>query len=177
MFKRPILIAAMILIMAVRFLYSVDSSLFFPDIPFEPFETLQAEGTVIRHDPHGDQEYLYLSNVRAGNDAEYGKAILIVPADQIQEMELKAGYTVAADCVYRPFEPAPNFGNFDEREYYASEGICFRAKARQVCVTGRNVRIFRQFLNELQDSLMRAVSQAVENEEAAGILTAICLGD
>ena len=176
MFKRPILLAAMVFTMVLCLLDYLDPSFFYPQIPLRPYEVFHMEGTVISRETHGAKEYVYLSRVRTSH-ADYDKAVLVLSGDEADEMELKAGNRVSSACIYQPFQTAANFGNFDEKAYYASMGIFIRAKSRETEVTDRKVLVLRQFLSDVRRRLVSSIREAVADEDTAAILAAICTGD
>ncbi len=105
------------------------------------------------------------------------KAILIMSAEEFEELDIKIGNELTSECSYKAFNKARNNGNYDEEDYYHSLGIFLKAENKSAAITNASYNHLAQFLNELRQGLVDSIYESVPDEETAGILTAICTGD
>ena len=105
------------------------------------------------------------------------KTILIMSAEDFNDLDIKIGNELTSQCSYKTFNKARNNGNYDEEDYYYSLGIFLKAENKSAAITNASYNHLAQFLNELRQGLVRSIYESVPDEETAGILTAICTGD
>ena len=105
------------------------------------------------------------------------KTILIMSAEDFNDLDIKIGNEITSQCSYKTFNKARNNGNYDEENYYYSLGIFLKAENKSAAITNASYNHLAQFLNELRQGLVRSIYESVLDEETAGILTAICTGD
>ena len=113
----------------------------------------------------------------ADNLLKVRKAILIMSAEEFDDLDIKIGNKLSSECSYKTFNKARNNGNYDEEDYYHSLGIFLKAENKYAVITNASYNHLAQFLNEMRQSLVDSIYDSVPDEETAGILTAICTGD
>ncbi|MCF0229386.1 MAG: DNA internalization-related competence protein ComEC/Rec2 [Parasporobacterium sp.] len=131
---------------------------------------------------YADQVYLRKASVMfSGNDSytEWENIAAVVTFDSPEDDAdiPKTGNIMSGECIFREFKTAGNYGNYDEWEYYYSNGIDMLADNVNMQITDHRTDIYRQFLNDLRNRLTESVYNAAGDDETAGILTAICTGD
>ena len=183
--KRPIVLAAILLVAVIFVLYHINPNIFIPEVTFEDREEILLSGQIVQIEHKSGSCYLYLNHSCASDGQSdplqdgisLGVTLLTAEEELEEQMNLRIGNRILARCEYREFQTARNEGNFDERMYYYSEGVFLRARVRNIAILDPSVFSVKQWIYELRNRMNASIYAAVKEEETAGILTAICTGD
>ena len=178
--------------MLAAFCFTV--SFFFPEALMPAFEkgdgaeledadTVFVSGKVYKTQEKTYSVYVYLKNAKASKDGENffnaGRILLIIPIEDHENIDLRMGNTVYAECSYDEFDKARNNGNFDEENYYRSLGIFLKASEKSIQITDPSVRYPAQLMACIKEKIIDSLDKIMGrgNEAIEGIFTAIVTGD
>ena len=193
MLKRPIFAIAVALAAAIAVLLRFYPSAVKPVFSFSENEKILLTGDVYKIENKTNSIYVYLKNAYVSNDADLisgadaepelkrkgqsaKRALLVLQEEELCNL-VKIGNTLFSVCEFQKFDKARNYGNFEEETYYNSCGVYLLAKSFETTITNKKTDYFRQFLNDTREKMVQVIYEAVEDEDTAGILAAICTGD
>lgn len=157
-----------------------------PDAAFraEQFDGQQIvlSGQVDRIEFKNEKEIVYLNHVICDSSqrelfSELQKFSKVSCICYISEAEkIRIGSTVLVKGTLRSFSAASNPGEFDYQSYLRLQNLYFSVQDAEICERGSHYDILRDFLYRFRCKCAGLFDQAL-NEENAGILRAMLLGD
>ncbi len=157
-----------------------------PDAAFraEQFDGQQIvlSGQVDRIEFKNEKEIVYLNHVICDSSqrelfSELQKFSRVSCICYISEAgKIRIGSTVLVKGTLRSFSAASNPGEFDYQSYLRLQNLYFSVQDAEICERGSHYDILRDFLYRFRCKCAGLFDQAL-NEENAGILRAMLLGD
>lgn len=146
-------------------------------------EAVVLRGQIYKKESKGEGESFYLKDTEVcwqDGKKEYdlypGHVIVRTSFTAGEKCEYPIGSRIEADTTFRWMNEASNEGAFHERDYYHSLGISTVLYADKIRLVERNRSALLETIYRLR-TRMRAVYEETLNEEDAGILSAMVLGD
>ena len=182
MIRRPLFSAALIWAFLWIFFLAAFPQLFEAETDHYENQVLMVRGSIYRFEEKTSVWYVYLKDLSVlSDDADqqdkFKKGIITVEKSIFEKYDLKIGNVISCECSYYAFNTARNFGNFDEKDYYASEGIYVRFSANDIVIDDGTVDHLASFLYEFRNKIKEAIISCIKDEEISGIMVAVCTGD
>lgn len=138
-------------------------------------KTVQITGLIYKKDVKSKYQILYLkqSQLQRNNQRREISNILIY---DYTFMDTKLGNSVKVWGELGLFQEARNPGNFDQRFYYAKQGIDGFVRASEIKVVQGKIDELAEFLAQFREAWSALLKEGA-GEEVGGILDSILLGD
>ena len=138
-------------------------------------KTVQITGLIYKKEIKSKYQILYLKQSQLQSNNQQRKISNTVVYDYTF-MDMKLGNSIQVWGEFELFQEARNPGNFDQRFYYAKQGIDGLVKATEIKVVQRNIDLLAEHLAQFREAWSALLKEGA-GEEVGGILDSILLGD
>lgn len=175
--KRP-MCALCILLLAVTIVYAASHPVkITDDIENSDGRTMCITGRVQDKRIKNNNMYIFANEIKTDEELPKLEGLVIYVSDYEDiDKDLKIGAYIKVKGIYKPYDAAMNEGSFDARKYYKIRGYDGQLKRARVLGISRKYNIMRQALFEVRNKCKEIIFSEL-NEEDAGILSAMLLGD
>lgn len=139
-------------------------------------QSILLEGKIYKIEKKSNSRYVYLNDVNVSGDKMRLKVVAVLTDRKSASVDIRTGNKLRVNGDYNLFEKAANYGNFDERKYYLSEGVAGKIFADGTQVVNSNYNVIAHFLAKAGERLHDTYSN-IPDENVRGIFEAITLGD